>query len=120
MPARSPTRDSSRSRTTTRATHRTTARTTARPSSGPSPYRWTLPPEAAVREDPLRLRLDFHAESVALHDYAGGVVRTRLVAATDIAHALAQELDLASGLLPPDALWWARTSGGERVAMWRP
>jgi hypothetical protein len=56
---------------------------------------------------------------VALHEYADGVARTRLVAATDVAHALAQELDLASGLLPPDALWWARTSGGERVAVWR-
>lgn len=56
---------------------------------------------------------------MALHDYARGVVRTRLVAATDVAHALAQELDLTSGLLPPDTLWWARTSGGERVAVWR-
>ena len=54
-----------------------------------------------------------------LHDYAGGVVRTRLVSAPDVAHALARELDLASGLLPPDTLWWARTASGERVAVWR-
>jgi hypothetical protein len=54
-----------------------------------------------------------------LHDYAGGVVRTKLVSAIDVAHALARRLDLASGLLPPDALWWASTAEGERVAVWR-
>ena len=61
----------------------------------PSPYRLALPAEAGVGEDPLRLRLDFHGESVLLHDYAGGVVRTRLVSALDVAHALAGGLDLA-------------------------
>jgi hypothetical protein len=63
--------------------------------------------------------LDFHGESVVLHDYAGDVVRTRLISAADVAHALAGGLDLASGVLPPDALWWARTAAGERVAVWR-
>lgn len=72
-------------------------------------------------EDPLRLRLDFHEESVVLRDFAReGVTGVRLVSALDIAHALARELDLTSGLLPPDALWWARTGGGERLAVWRP
>jgi hypothetical protein len=47
------------------------------------------------------------------------VVRTRLVSARDVAHALARELDLTTGLLPRDALWWARTSSGTRVALWR-
>jgi hypothetical protein len=41
------------------------------------------------------------------------------VSALDIAHALARELDLTTGLLPPDALWWARTAAGVRVAVWR-
>ena len=54
-----------------------------------------------------------------LHDYGAGVVRTRLVAALDVAHALARELDLTTGLLPRDALWWARTAAGTRVAVWR-
>ncbi|MBI4499073.1 MAG: hypothetical protein HY689_14380 [Chloroflexi bacterium] len=70
-------------------------------------------------EDPLRLRLDFHEESVVVHDYAGGVVRTKLVSALDVAHALARELDLTSGLVPPDTLWWAKTASGVRVAIWR-
>ena len=54
-----------------------------------------------------------------VHDYAGGVVKTKLVSALDVAHALARELDLSTGLLPPDAVWWAQTSSGVRVAVWR-
>ena len=78
-----------------------------------------LPAEAEVDDDPLRLRLDFHEESVILHDYAGGLTRTKLVSALDVAHALARELDLTTGLLPPDTIWWARTSSGTRIAVWR-
>lgn len=36
-----------------------------------------------------------------------------------MAHALASEVDLTSGLLPPEALWWANTAEGVRVAVWR-
>lgn len=72
-----------------------------------------------VEQDPLQLRLDFHRESVLLHDYGRGLVRTKVVAALDVAHALARELDLSTGLLPPDTLWWARTASGVRVAIWR-
>ena len=72
-----------------------------------------------MEPDPLRLRLDFHDESVILHDYGERVVRTKRVSALDVAHALARELDLDTGLLPPDTLWWARTSSGVRVAVWR-
>ncbi len=78
-----------------------------------------LPPETEVEEDPLRLRLDFHQDSVVVHDYGKAVVRTKLVSAIDVAHALASELDLSTGLLPPDTLWWAKTSSGMRVALWR-
>jgi Prokaryotic E2 family D len=103
MATRSPKPDSSRSTT----------------SPTPSPYRSMLPAQAEIEEDPLRLRLDFHGESVALHDFDRGVVRTKLVSALDVAHALARELDLDTGLLPPDALWWAKTASGIRVTVWR-
>ena len=56
---------------------------------------------------------------MVLHEYGRGRARTRLVAALDVARALAGELDLTTGLLPPDALWWARTASGVRVAVWR-
>lgn len=75
--------------------------------------------EVDIEEDPLRVRLDFHGESVVLHDYDKGVVRTKLVSALDVAHALARELDLDTGLLPLNALWWAKTATGVRVAIWR-
>lgn len=54
-----------------------------------------------------------------VHDYAGKVVTTKLVSALDVAHALARELDLTTGLLPSAALWWAKTASGVRVAIWR-
>ena len=69
MPTKSPKRDLSQS--TTQATS--------------SPYRSMLPANADIEEDPLRLRLDFHGESVILHDFDRGLTRTRLVSALDIA-----------------------------------
>lgn len=54
-----------------------------------------------------------------LHDYAGAAVSTRVVAALDIARTLAEEIDLSTGLLPPETLWYARTSTGDRLAIWR-
>jgi len=53
-----------------------------------------------------------------VHDYGDSVVKTKLVSALDVAHALARDLDLDSGLLPPDALWWAKTATGVRLAIW--
>src|SRR4051794_10665733 len=85
----------------------------------PSPYRSVLPSDLELEEDPLRLRLDFHDESVIMHDLAESVTRTRLVSALEVAHALARELDLDTGLLPREALWWAKTATGVRVAVWR-
>lgn len=87
--------------------------------SHPSPYRHALPAEAELTADPLCLRLDFHRESVVLSDYGKSATRTRLVSALEVAHALARELDLTTGLLPPEALWWAKTASGVRVAVWR-
>src|SRR5262245_52426997 len=81
-----------------------------------SPYRWALPPEAEVEPDPLALRLDFHTESVVLTDFGRGGASSRLVSAADVAHALARELDIDSGLLPPDTLWWVKRAAGVRVA----
>jgi hypothetical protein len=84
-----------------------------------SPYQWAVPPELEVEPDPLRLRLDFHDEQVILHDYKESMVRVRRVSALDIAHALTRELDLSTGLLPPDSLWWTKTARGIRVAVWQ-
>jgi len=82
-----------------------------------------LPRNTTVDADELQLRVDFHEETVLVHDFAAGIaggVRTKAVSALDIAHALARELDLATGILPPDTLWWAQSGSGTRVAVWRP
>lgn len=47
------------------------------------------------------------------------VIRTRPVSALDVAHTLASELDLSTGLLPSDCLWWVSAAGGVRIAVWR-
>ncbi len=86
----------------------------------PSPYRRALPRDLDMETDPLQVRLDFHRESVILHEYSEGATNIRLVSALDVAHALASELDLDSGLLPVEAVWFVKTASGTRVAVWRP
>ena len=83
-----------------------------------SPFTLVLPRGKNVSPDPLRLRVDFHDECTVIHDHANGRVRSKVVSALDIAHALARELDLSTGILPPAALWWTNTAGGPRIAVW--
>jgi hypothetical protein len=105
---------------TIRPEERTTARRGQHAPPPDSPYRRAVPADLEVEADPLRLRLDFHDESVLLHDYgARGAVATRLVAALDVAHALASELDLTTGLLPPGALWLVKRASGAWTALWQ-
>ena len=100
--------------------HPTTMRRGRRTTPPSSPYQRAVPADLEVEADPLRLRLDFHDESVVLHDYgARGAVATRLVSALDVAHALASELDLTTGLLPPGALWVVKRAGGAWTALWQ-
>lgn len=90
-------------------------------ASPPSdPFVRALPRDAEIEPDPLQLRLDFHRESTIRFDYAGGRVRVALVSALDVAHALASELDLTTGILPADTLWLAKTGTGTRLALWVP
>lgn len=90
-------------------------------SAPPSdPFVRVLPRDAEIEPDPLQLRLDFHRESTIRYDYAGGRVRVAFVSALDVAHALASELDLTTGILPPDTLWLAKTGTGTRLALWVP
>lgn len=84
------------------------------------PFLRVLPRDAEVEPDPLQLRLDFHRESTIRYDYAGGRVKVAAVSALDVAHALASELDLTTGILPPDTLWLAKTGTGTRLALWVP
>ena len=84
------------------------------------PFLYVLPRDAEVEPDPRQLRLDFHRESTIGYDHAGGQVKVALVSALDVAHALASELDLTTGILPPDTFWLAKTGTGTRLALWVP
>jgi Prokaryotic E2 family D len=92
---------------------------TTRINLSTSPYQRVLPRDLDVDTDPLLLRLDFHRESVVLHEFRDEVSSSRLVSSLDIAHALASELDLDTGPLPPETLWYVKTSNGPRMALWR-
>lgn len=84
----------------------------------PPGYLLAVPAELEVPADPLRLRLDFHSESVVMQQWDGAVSSVRMVSAMDVAHALASELSYGSGLLPEGALWWANTSAGPLTAVY--
>lgn len=79
---------------------------------------WAIPEELCIPKDPLRLRLDFHHQSVVLTDYDGELVNTRIVSAYDIAEALATELSFGTGLLPTNTLWWRNTRIGPVYAIY--
>ena len=81
--------------------------------------RWALPQSLGVPKDPLQLRLDFFGQAVQMTSFEDQIVTTKVVSAMDVAHALARELDVSSGLLPVDALWWVNTPDGAVVAIWR-
>ncbi|MDE3073919.1 MAG: hypothetical protein KGJ86_00695 [Chloroflexota bacterium] len=88
--------------------------------SQPAPFNWVKPSNVEVEEDPLQLSVDFHHETTVVHDYAKGrVSRTWVVSASDIAHALARELDLSTGLLGRETLWWNKRADGVTVAVWQ-
>ena len=126
MPARSPNRASSRTppsastnTTSTEPRENQLEECETGQRKPPHPFLLALPDGVDVALDPLRLRLDFHEESVLLQEFGRNVIRTRLVSALDVAHTLASELDLSTGLLPPDTLWWGRSAGGESLAIYR-
>lgn len=79
---------------------------------------WALPKGLDVPADPLRLRLDFYGDAVTMTFFDGPVVTTKPVSAMDIVHALSRELEITSGLLPKNALWWTNTPKGAVVALW--
>ena len=72
-----------------------------------------------VPRDELKLRMDVYSEGILLRGYDTGVTWTRFVSADEIASAFTRHLGFASGLLPPDTLWWKQTGAGNVVALWR-
>lgn len=85
-----------------------------------SPWKWALPNGLEVEPDPLRLRLDFHTQVVVLSTYQEpGTGSVKIVSAQDVAHALASELTVSTGILPANTLWWTNTRQGALIALWQ-
>jgi hypothetical protein len=87
----------------------------------PDELQIALPPGLEIQPDPLRLRLDFYADSIMMFSYEGpdNLQRTRLVAPVDIARALAGETIFISPLLPPTAVLWAESRHGSVLLIYR-
>jgi hypothetical protein len=81
-------------------------------------FLWAVPEELGIPPDPLRLRLDFHHQAVVMTNFKEETVTRKIVSAMDIAHALAGELSIGSGLLPDRTLWWRNTRNGPVVAVY--
>ena len=82
------------------------------------PYDWAIPEKLEIPPDPLRLRLDFHHQAVVMTMFDGELAATKVVAAMDVAHSLAEELSFGTGLLPKNTLWWTNTKSGPVFALW--
>ena len=70
--------------------------------------------------DEIKARLDFYGDSIIFYLMDEGVIKTKMVSARDVTFALLREVSMASGLLPPGALWWKQGREGQVIALWRP
>lgn len=85
----------------------------------PPAFSWAVPKELGIPPDPLRLRLDFHHQSTVLTVFNGDDATVKLVDALDVARALASDLKLNTGLLPPGTIWWQNTKAGPLFAIYQ-
>lgn len=86
-------------------------------------YRWKLPKlpnNAHLARDRLECRLDFYEDTTVLFFLEHGVMETRVVSARDITMALLSDIELSSGVLPEDTVFWSQGKYGVKVALWRP
>jgi len=84
----------------------------------PPAFTWAVPKELGIPSDQLRLRLDFFHQSTVMTYFQGDNITTKQVDAMDVAHALARELTMGTGLLPENTLWWLNGRGGQVYAIY--
>ena len=81
-------------------------------------FSWAVPKELGIPADTLRLRVDFFHQSTVMTYFHDDTVTTKQVDAMDVAHALARELTMGTGLLPENTLWWVNGRGGQVYAVY--
>ena len=80
---------------------------------------WAGPSLRDVPPDPLRARLDIHAESMVLRCFGDTETWVRHVNADQMAAVITQHVGTSTGLLPRDCLWWRHSQSGTVTALWR-
>lgn len=88
-------------------------------SSEPGGYQWALPEGMEVPPDELRARLDFYQNATVLYFVEDSTIHTKMVSAQEVTMALLSRVQLGSGLLPPNTLWWRQTRQGVEYGLWR-
>ena len=89
-------------------------------SNEPDVTQWSLPGQAELPRDELRLQLEVYNETILLRGFEEDSAWVRTVSADAIANVFTQHLGSSSGLLPQDAIWWSQGETGQVVALWRP
>ena len=89
-------------------------------SNEPDVTQWSLPGQAELPRDELKLQLEVYGETILLRSFDGDSVWVRTVSADAIANVFTQHLGSSSGLLPEETLWWNQGETGQVVALWRP
>ena len=89
-------------------------------SNEPDVTRWSLPGQAELPRDELRLQLEVYNETILLRSFEDDSTWVRTVSADAIANVFTQHLGFSSGLLPEETLWWNQGETGQVVALWRP
>lgn len=88
-------------------------------TQGLNEYQWALPEKLGVPPDELTCRLDFYNDSILLYTINKKAITTKQVSADDIVMALLSQVDMATGLLPDDTLWWNNGKNGLKIGLWR-
>ena len=84
----------------------------------PEPTWLTALPEE-IPHDTLKAVLEFYEENLVLRTIDQASVTLRYLSPDEIARALSGQITIASGLLPPDTLWWKSDATGATTAVWR-
>ncbi|MDD5354700.1 MAG: hypothetical protein PHF95_05885 [bacterium] len=82
--------------------------------------KWAVPDSMGIPPDQLCLRLDFFHQAIQMTEFDEEITRTRMVSAYDIALALSNELNMGSGILPENTIWWKPSKGGAVYAVYVP
>lgn len=79
---------------------------------------WALP-QGIAEPDQLVAQINVYSESIILRIIQHDATYVRMVSADGLAHALNGEVNIMSGLLPKDAIWWQSNALRPAVALWR-